>query len=294
MKQLTTIVALVLALVACKSKKDDNDIANQIHKDWYGNWVGDFRAEDYKEDVDIVYNAKINIKIISINKNNKVIAQSIVAGNKRLLSGTFNEGTDKFILKEPGNNKYDGVFEFAIIGDSLVGSWVANNKNLDVVKRSFRLVQKQFVYNKMLMLPNRFDEEMPDAYVDFYSSKDTLLSVKGDSTIIGDSSYEYTEKMYRAASDAVVTINASTKELKEADLKNLKKLDLEIIRNTIYARHGFTFGKKSVRQFFDFVEWYVPISDNVESQLTTLEVKNIALLKRFEKYAEDNYDTFGR
>jgi YARHG domain len=293
MKQLT-IVALVLALVACKSKKDDNDIANQIHKEWYGNWVGDFRAEDYKEDVDIVYNTKINIKIISINKNNKVVAQSIVAGNKRLLSGTFNEDTDKFILKEPGNNKYDGVFEFVIIGDSLVGSWVANNKNLDVVKRSFRLVQKQFVYNKMLMLPNRFDEEMPDAYVDFYSSKDTLLSVKGDSTIIGDSSYEYTEKMYRAASDAVVTINASTKELKEADLKNLKKLDLEIIRNTIYARHGFTFGKKSVRQFFDFVEWYVPISDNVESQLTTIEVKNIALLKRFEKYAEDNYDTFGR
>jgi hypothetical protein len=294
MKQLTTIVAFVLALVACKSKNNENDPANHVHKEWYGNWVGDFRAEDYKEDVDIVYNTKINIKIISINKNGTVIGQSIVAGNKRPLKGSFDEGTDKFILKEPGSNKYDGVFEFAIIGDSLIGSWGANNKNLDVVKRSFRLVQKQFVYNKMLMLPNRFDEEMPDAYVDFYSSKDTLLSVKGDSTIIGDSSYEYTEKMYRAASDAVVSINASTKELKEFDLKNLKKLDLEIIRNTIYARHGFTFGKKSVRQFFDFVEWYVPISENVESQLTTIEVKNIALLKRFEKYAEDNYDTFGR
>jgi len=78
-------------------------------------------------------------------------------------------------------------------------------------------------------------------------------------------------------------MNASTTELKEDSLKNLKKLELEIIRN-----------KKGVRQFFDPVEWYIPISDNVDNVLTKLEKKNIELLKRFEKYAEDNYDSFGR
>jgi hypothetical protein len=286
MKQLT-IVALVLVLVACKSKNNENDTANQIHKDWYGNWVGDFDAEEYKQESDYVYRTKVNIRVISINKNGTVIGQSIVAGNKRPLKGSFDEGTDKFILKEPGNNKYDGVFEFVIIGDSLIGTWVANNKSLDVTKRSFRLAQKQFVYNRMLMLPTNLSED--GSYIDYTNGRDTNIIEKED-----DSTHTYIERMYRHASDAVTTINASTKELKEADLKNLKKLDLEIIRNTIYARHGFTFGKKSVRQFFDFVEWYVPISDNVESQLTSLEVKNIALLKRFEKYAEDNYDTFGR
>lgn len=286
MKQLT-IVALVLVLFACNSKNNENDIANQIHKEWYGNWVGDFDAEEYKQESDYVYRTKVNIRVISINKNGTVIGQSIVAGNKRALKGSFDEGTDKFILKEPGNNKYDGVFEFAIIGDSLIGNWVANNKTINVTKRSFRLIQKQFVYNKMLMLPTNLDEG--DSYIDYTKGVDTTFIEKED-----DTTYTYTERMYRVASDAVTTINASTKELKETDLKNLKKLDLEIIRNTIYARHGFTFGKKSVRQFFDFVEWYVPISDNVESQLTPLEVKNIALLKRFEKYAEDNYDTFGR
>jgi hypothetical protein len=287
MKQLTTIVALVLVLVACKSKNNENDLANQIHKDWYGNWVGDFDAEAYKQESDYVYRTKVNIRVISINKNGTVIGQSVVAGNKRTLKGSFDEGKDKFILKEPGNNKYDGVFEFVIKGDSVIGTWVANDKTLNVTKRSFKLVQKQFVYNKMLMLPTDMDES-EQGYTDYTKSRDTIVKAEDDS------SYTYTQKMYRVASDAVTTINASTKELKEADLKNLKKLDLEIIRNTIYARHGFTFGKKSVRQFFDFVEWYVPISDNVESQLTPLEVKNIALLKRFEKYAEDNYDTFGR
>lgn len=80
----------------------------------------------------------------------------------------------------------------------------------------------------------------------------------------------------------------------ETDLKNLKKLELEIIRNTIFARHGYTFKKKAVRQFFDPVDWYVPMYDDVQDKLTTLELKNIALLNRLEKYAEDNYDTFGR
>ncbi len=287
MKQLT-IVAFVLVLIACGSNKKNDIVNTSIHQEWYGNWVGDFMAEEFKDNLDDLSNTKINIRIISINKENDVIGQSVVAGNKRPLKGSFDEVTDKFVLKEPGNNKYDGVFEFVVKGDTLIGTWIANDKSLNITKRTFVLVQKQFVYNKMLMLPSNLNDE-EGGYIDYSVSHDRIIKEEMD-----DSTYTYIEKMYRVASDAVTTINASTKELKETDLKNLKKLDLEIIRNTIYARHGFTFGKKSVRQFFDFVEWYIPVNDDVESQLTSLELKNIALLKRFEKYAEDNYDTFGR
>lgn len=52
--------------------------------------------------------------------------------------------------------------------------------------------------------------------------------------------------------------------------------------------------KKSYRQFFDSVEWYIPVSENVDAKLTALEKANIKLLERFEQYAEDNYDSFGR
>ena len=54
------------------------------------------------------------------------------------------------------------------------------------------------------------------------------------------------------------------------------------------------FDKKSYRQFFDSVEWYIPVSENVDAKLTALEKANIKLLERFEQYAEDNYDSFGR
>lgn len=280
---------LIFFVVACKNgNKNETLLAEQIHQEWYANWVGDFTAKEYKEESNYVFRNKINIKIISISKQNEVVGQSIVAGNMRPLKGSFDSANNKFILKESGTNKYDGVFEFEIKKDSLIGFWSANDKTLDVTKRTFELVQKQFVYNKMLMLPISMDEDS-EGYVDYSKGIDTTIISKEE-----DSTYTYTTKIFRAASEAITTINASTKELQVTDLKNLKKLDLEIIRNTIYARHGFTFGKKSVRQFFDFIEWYVPISHNVEAKLTKLEIKNIALLKRFEKYAEDNYDTFGR
>ncbi|MNV77054.1 hypothetical protein D3C71_1704460 [compost metagenome] len=117
---------------------------------------------------------------------------------------------------------------------------------------------------------------------------------KEETDVDGDSTYTYIIQYYRSASPAVFTVNASKQKLTEKDLKNLKKLDLEIIRNTIFARHGYAFTKPSIRQFFEPVDWYVPISKDVTADLSPLEKDNIALLTRFEKYATDNYDTFGR
>jgi hypothetical protein len=280
MKQKLFIFSLLFTVFACTNKKQQDETDNLIYKEYYGNWVGSFMAEEYKGD-DFVESNKINIRIISISNKNEVTGQSIVAGNKRPLTGTFDTTTKKFILKEPGNDKYDGTFEFTVSSNEIQGYWQSFNTNIPVTKRSYKLTKKDFAYNKNLMLPEEQE------YYDYYNSVKKKIKNEEDSTT-------YYQNYYRFASDIILQLNASTTELKEDELKNLKKLELEIIRNTIYARHGFTFNKKSVRQFFDPVDWYVPISDDVEKSLTTVEIKNIVLLKRFEKYAEDNYDHFGR
>jgi len=283
------IYALIaVALISCKKDKTTvitptvTQVQEQeIHTDWYGSWVGNFNAEKYNENSeDVSYVNKISIVIKKITSD-IVTGQSVVAGNSRPLTGTIS-GTDNnaFVLKEPGDNKYDGTFTFRIDGDTLSGKWISNNKKVTVTERSFKLVKKQFTYYPQLMLPEERD------YID-YSHTKTEEIVEEDGTVSN-------ENLYRQASESVRTINASTQELTEDQLKNLKKLDLEIIRNTIFARHGYTFKKKSVRQFFDPVDWYVPVSEDVSADLTKLEKDNIVLLKRFEKYAEDNYDSFGR
>ncbi len=282
------VTLLVITLVSCKKEKSKIvTTVNDNYKNLYGNWVGDFVASVHDTTTNFVYSNKINIVIKKIEKN-KAYGQSIVAGNNRPLSGKFKKTSDgfEFILKEPGDKKYDGRFEFSIKNNILKGTWFSNDKNQAVTQRTFELKKQDFKYNANAMLPN------DDDYIDYYSMKtDTIIEPQTDTTAVTETYYIET---YRSASDIITKLNSSTTKLEENELKNLKKLELEILRNTIYARHGYTFSKKSYRQFFDLVDWYIPISDNVDKELTALEKSNIKLLKRFEKYAEDNYDSFGR
>jgi len=86
----------------------------------------------------------------------------------------------------------------------------------------------------------------------------------------------------------------SQRELKEGDVDNMTKSDLELMRNEIFARHGYCFKKKEMRNMFEYQDWYIPNNTDIRALLTPLEVKNIALIKRYEKYAEDYGDDFGR
>ncbi|MGD9561580.1 MAG: YARHG domain-containing protein [Pyrinomonadaceae bacterium] len=87
---------------------------------------------------------------------------------------------------------------------------------------------------------------------------------------------------------------ASTRLLKAEDVENLPKDELEFMRNEIFARHGYCFSKKHLRQQFENEDWYVPNTTDIKGFLTDTEKKNIALIKRYEKYAEEYSDEYGR
>lgn len=87
---------------------------------------------------------------------------------------------------------------------------------------------------------------------------------------------------------------ASSKLLTEDEVANLMKEELEIMRNEIFARHGYCFKKKNLREQFESKDWYIPNTTDVKVDLTEIEKKNIALIKRYEKYAEESGDDFGR
>ncbi len=88
--------------------------------------------------------------------------------------------------------------------------------------------------------------------------------------------------------------DASGSVLKEDDVANLVKNDLRIMRNSIYARHGYSFKMKDMRELFDREDWYIPMNTDIRNELTAVEKKNEALIKRYEKYAAEFYDEFGR
>lgn len=296
-------VSLMIGLTGCKKetensngKKDsitvkkDSLAVPEIHKEYYGIYMGDFAGkeiitpeigEDYEGDV----YKRIALKINRITKDS-VYGQSIVDGNQRPFRGVFNEAAASFILDEPGNDKTDGRFEVKLSNDSLTGTWNAFNKTaVKAPSKRVKLIKKEFVYNPNFMLSpdnDLIDWENPKSFVEKYTDEET------------GKTETYTASKNRIASDAVFKINASKQKLTEKDLKNLRKLDMEIIKNSVFARHGYSFKKATYRNFFEQTDWYIPVSDNVDNDLSSLEKENVALLNRFIKYAEDKYDSFGR
>lgn len=301
--KLMLIALFTASLISCKKEaktadsskdsltaKKDPVVVPEIYKEYYGIYMGDFAgkemitSEDGEEYEGEVYK-KIALKINRITKDS-VYGQSIVNGNQRPFRGVFNDDSKSFVLDEPGNDKTDGRFEVKLNSDSLTGSWNAFNKTaVKAPLKTLKLIKKEFVYNPNFMLSednDLIDWENPKNFVEKYTDEETGKTEK------------YTASKNRIASDAVFKINASKQKLTEKDIKNLRKLDLEIIKNSVFARHGYSFKKATYRNFFEQTDWYIPVSNNVDNDLSPMEKENVVLLNRFIKYAEDKYDSFGR
>lgn len=87
---------------------------------------------------------------------------------------------------------------------------------------------------------------------------------------------------------------ASSRALKEADVENLRQEELRMMRNEIYARHGYSFTNQDMQEHFAKVDWYMPVALDVKDRLTPVEAKNVALIKQYENYTSEYYDRFGR
>ena len=244
----------------------------------YGYFVGEFKAVKYDETKDITFTNKITISLDSIRGEN-FFGHSVVAGNNRPFKGTYQSSGKNIIVEaaEPGDDKYDGKFSFTVYPESqsVKGKWNAYKSNVYVTEREYELKKREFTYNPDLKLP----EDV--SWTSLYEQNPTLAELKS-------------EKGEFLTND-VLKVNASKKLLNKSEIENMHKGDLEIIRNSIYARHGYSFKNRKIRYIFDNnVDWYMPVSTDVTKELTEIEIKNIDLLKRYEQHAEKYYDTFGR
>ncbi|PYS98914.1 MAG: hypothetical protein DMF63_12605 [Acidobacteria bacterium] len=65
------------------------------------------------------------------------------------------------------------------------------------------------------------------------------------------------------------------------------------MHNEIFARHGYGFAKESPPTIRKRI-LYVPNTTDIKGFLTDIEKKNIVLIKRYEKYAEEFGDEYGQ
>ena len=252
-----------------------------------GYYVGDFKNESGS----YIRSNKITLAIDAMEQGT-VTGHSVVAGNARPFTGTYTQEKGKFHVtaQEPGDDPYDGSFVFTIAPDQhlVKGTWRANRSHLKGNKKGYQLEKKAFSYDPTLALP----ENLRGRYM--VNEQGSMTERQGEWIEYDDASGEYESTTEVLTSD-ILRINPSMQILRPEDIENMYKADLEIIRNAIYARHGYSFKNKRIRHIFDrYVEWYMPVSVDVRAKLTEMEVNNIDLIKRYEQHAERYYDSFGR
>jgi len=71
-------------------------------------------------------------------------------------------------------------------------------------------------------------------------------------------------------------------KMNASEFYGLSKWELKIMRNEIFARHGYIFKTEDMKNYFTQQSWYVPRYSNVDSDLTEIEKYNIEMIKRFE------------
>lgn len=199
-----------------------------------GYWVGAFG------------NNRINL-VLSEIKGNTIKGHSVCAGNYRPITGTIQlakANPHKVTMTEPGDDKYDGKFNFEVDLDKMkiTGNWAPYKEVNGTKAKDFTLEKKNYTF---------------DASVGEYPQ-------------------------------------ASQRLLTEEDVENYTSEELEVMRNEIYARHGYSFKNRKMRAYFEAKDWYIPLGVDIRSQLTDDEVKNIALIYRYEEYYKVNYDDYGR
>nr|WP_294933799.1 YARHG domain-containing protein [uncultured Flavobacterium sp.] len=273
----------------------NNSLVVNASEDLLGYWVGDFEVDMTEEQHDSLYQSdyrelesltkRITLSIDAIN-GSSIKGHSIVGGNISSFEGELLEGQLGFsiVLSENNNDKTDGDFQIAVQkNDSVLkGRWQV--KKMDAVKfgkKKFELKKRLFKYDANLSLDSQFKNTDKSKHVII---RDTI---DGEEEV-------YEDEEYLSTTEKIFEKNASAELLDKEFVSNLTKGDIYILRNSIFARHGFAFRDKQLRMYFENYEWYMPIFGDVKDDLTSIEKKNVELLLRYEQNATEYYDVFGR
>jgi hypothetical protein len=94
----------------------------------------------------------------------------------------------------------------------------------------------------------------------------------------GAKDFSLTRNSFKYLADVGMFPQSSKRLLKEADVENMLKEDLEIMRNEIFARHGYCFKKKHLREQFEDKDWYIPNSVDIKNDLTEMQRNMVMIL----------------
>lgn len=258
-------------------------------EDLIGYWVGTGLSMDTtatSAEMNEFNYEKINFSIDSI-QGDLVFGHTVWLGKSRAFKGNMqNEGGFYMMsVNQEGDDKWVGTFIANIAqSDSVMNIvWEPQNTKIDQ-SIDLSLTKSLFAYSPEYSL------EDGGQFIDYQKSKQVTETYTDED----GQKHEYVDDSYFTTTDEVFKHNPSKQLLTKEQVENMTKADIFILRNSIYARHGFAFHLPPLRDYFGYMGWYVPVRTSIEHELSDTEIKNIELLLRYEEHAKEFYDVFGR
>lgn len=275
-------------------------------EDLIGYWVYD--SQDYDENK---YYGKFIFSFSKVDKN-EIYGKLFINEQQMPIVMNLNEGDQKIIVTYQSNSKNIPFkkIEFDVIKGTkqLEGKISVLDSESNIENYKIEVIKKNFVYEIEGLIERIYVDEgkTGKGYREYNLDREYDLV---EEILVVDSIAEKTTKEkekieikptrveregYFATTKDIFKINPSKELIKKELVENLSKADLYILNKLIYAKHGKIFNEKKLREYFLNHSWYLPVSNNVDNDLTEIEKKNIDLLQRYEQNAKVYYQVFGR
>lgn len=155
-----------------------------------------------------------------------------------------------------------------------------NNENYDL-SLSYLNLAKEYGYNeKEYINYDKLTQKLKESNEKNTSADSTqnVYDFKNDAPIdnMPNNIYDYTGDYLLPYSDSTY--------INKSDIKQYNKETLALMRNEIYARHGYIFELDTYKSYFNSKSWYTPDSSfkGTDKELNEYELKNVKTIKSVE------------
>ena len=151
--------------------------------------------------------------------------------------------------------------------------WAVVDKNLKAVGTfdSLDFVKKKFGGKSASLKNNETEVKYETSWNAEKKSENTLIS--SNSTEVQKTSFDSNNE-YIFPSDRI--------QLTKEHLDELSQDEVALLRNEIYARHGYIFNREKYKTYFGEKTWYKPNANFDENMLNSIERKNKDFIVKYE------------
>lgn len=173
------------------------------------------------------------------------------------------------------------LFEVAILPASEEYSYLPSYEELGGLT-----INDKGNYNVVVIYPTdvQFDQNNHNNYISMNEdSSKVIASIQFNSncTYMAGNMFEVPQQSAPVASDYIFP--SDTQYITESDLSWRTKDEIVLMRNEIYARHGYIFNMEKFKAYFGAKSWYSPNPNFSTKMFNKIEQANIDFIVKYEK-----------